>query len=60
MTKKEIVQRKRRLEKAIKMNRNVIKNESSPHLKDIARYRITLFKIKLEKLEKVYIKRYGY
>lgn len=59
MTKKEIVQRKRVLEKAIKLNKNVIKYEINPNLKDIARYRVSLLNKKLTLLEMEYQKNYG-
>lgn len=51
MTKKEIISRKRRLEQAIKDNRNLIENSKKPHEKDIARYRINILKVKLKELE---------
>ena len=59
MTKKEIVTRKRVLEKAIKLNKKVIKHEIKPHLKDIARYRVSLLNKKLTLLEMEYQKKYG-
>ena len=51
MTTKEIISRKRRLEQAIKDNRNLIENSKKPHEKDIARYRINILKVKLKELE---------
>lgn len=54
MTKKEIISRKRRLEKAIKENNVIIKVSKKPHEKDIARYRINILKVKLKELENKY------
>lgn len=52
MSKSKIVNRKRRLELAIKQNKQHIKISKKPHERDIARFRINILKRKLSELEK--------
>lgn len=54
MTKKEIISRIKRLERAIKENNVIIKVSKKPHEKDIARYRINILKVKIKELENKY------
>ena len=56
MTKKDLVIRKRTIERAIRMNEHIIKTERSPHMKDVARYRIGHLTRKLEELKDESIK----
>ena len=39
-----------RLERAIKLNKQLIKTSSSPHERDVARFRIKLFKNKIKEM----------
>ncbi len=51
MSKNKIINRKRRLEETVSLNKKIIDHDKSPHQRDEARCRISILKNAIKRLE---------